>query len=182
MKLVTKFGKIQQGLLVFILGCSTSLTGGNLVGGSDSMTSVSFAGPITLSQQKLPHQSQGISGFVIYLSGNQMPTNQTDESRSNSQPVSTKVWIFSGKIMGTGSPRWLLEKAQKHPSLIGWTVSDSNGKFKVGLPPGEYTLLAEYGSNLYLNKFLGDGSFASVQVTTNQVTEVQLINDENAVF
>lgn len=182
MKLIKKFGTIKQGILVLILGCSASLTGGNLVGGSDSMTQVSFSGPITLSQQQLPHQSQGISGFVVYLSGNQMPTNQSDQSRGNSQPVRTKIWIFSGKILSTGSPRWPLDKAQKHPRLIGWTMSDANGKFQVGLPSGEYTVLAEYGTDLYLNKFLGDGSFASVQVINNQVTEVQLFNDENAAF
>jgi hypothetical protein len=182
MKSMTKFGKIKQGMLVLILGCSASLTAVNLVGGYDTMTQVSLSGPITPAKQQLPHQSQGISGFVFSLNGNQMPINQPDESRSNSQPVSTKVWIFAGKIIGTGSPRWPLEKAQQHPGLIGWTVSDSSGRFKVGLPPGEYTVLAEYGSDLYLNKFLGDGSFASVQVTANQVTEVKLINTENAVF
>jgi len=42
--------------------------------------------------------------------------------------------------------------------------------------------MAEYGFDLYLNKFLGDGSYASVQVNAHQVTEVQIINTENAFF
>jgi hypothetical protein len=52
----------------------------------------------------------------------------------------------------------------------------------VELPPGEYTLLAQYDDNLYLNNFLGDGSYGTVQVSNSQTSNIKLINTEKAYF
>jgi hypothetical protein len=179
---MAKFGILHQGIFVLIVGLSTWVVSLTFAGDFGSMRSVQLIGPVTSSQRQLPHQPQGIRGLILSLNGNQMPMIQPNESRSGSQPVSTKVWIFSGNIISSGSPRWSIEQARQNPNLIGWVVSNSAGEFEVGLPPGEYTLLTEYDSDLYLNEFFADGSYASIQVVQNQVTQVQLINTENAVF
>ncbi|WP_448379616.1 hypothetical protein [Gloeomargarita sp.] len=61
-------------------------------------------------------------------------------------------------------------------------MSDKDGRFQVGLPVGEYTLLIEDGEDLYLNEFGGDGTFATVQVQPQQITSVELRNTEQATF
>ena len=179
---MTKLKVMNPVILLSILGCSASLPAESLIEDSNSMKQIDFSSPTNLSNQQIPSQSQGVSGVVLYLTGNQIPSNEAFELRSAPQPLSTKVWIFSGKIKAPGSPYWALEEAKLNPSLIGWILSDSNGRFKVGLPPGEYTILAQYDSYLYLNQFLGNGNYAPVQVTANQITEVQLVNTQNAAF
>lgn len=126
-----------------------------------------------------PNQNQGVSGLVVLLQGNQMPT--VGSNRSTPEPVSTDVWVFSGRIQAKG-PRWAVAEASRHSNLVARVRSDAQGEFFVSLPPGEYTLFAQYGSNLYLNSFLGDGSYASVQVTQGKVTKTRLVNTERAAF
>jgi hypothetical protein len=141
---------------------------------------LNLKGPTTRSNDTLPSQPQGVTGTVFSSQGNQMPGNIARSS--GLLPVQTKVWIFSDRVTSPGSPRWSLEKARQHSNLVGWGLSDDEGNFSIGLPPGEYTLLAEYGQDLYLNSFLGDGSYASIQVHPLTVTEVQLANTDGAAF
>lgn len=128
-----------------------------------------------------PNQRQGVSGSVTRLQGNQIPGIDRSNRATPPSPVSTQVWIFSGRIPGKGS-HWSVSEAEKQPNLVSRVRSDEQGKFFVSLPPGEYTLLAQYGDNLYLNSFLGDGSYQSVRVSEGNVTEIRLVNTEGAVF
>lgn len=143
------------------------------------MTERLLKGARTRSGDLLPAQGQGIQGQVLRLSGNLMPSL---DRRPAPQPIQTKIWIFVGRVKGPGSPRWSLQQATQHPSLFGWVASDALGQFEVGLPTGEYTLLLEEGSDLYLNHFLEDGSYAAIQVDSLQVREIHLANTEAAVF
>ncbi len=120
-------------------------------------------------------------GIVTCLQGNQMPTVNRNNPRSEPSPVSTDVWIFSGRIPGKGT-HWPLSEAEKHPNLVARVRSDAQGEFFVSLAPGEYTVFAQYGSDLYLNLFMGEGSYGSVQVREGKVTETRLVNTESAAF
>lgn len=135
---------------------------------------------MTLSSMPSPNEAQGVSGLVLRLQGNQMPTVGGNRL-SEPEPVSTDIWVFSGRIQSKG-PRWSIAEAIKHSKLVTRVHSNQQGQFFVSLPPGEYTLFAEYGSNLYLNSFSGDGSYTSVQVTQGKVTKTRLVNTEGAVF
>ena len=130
----------------------------------------------------LSNELQGIVGTVQILSGNHMPSLSSGQNGQLTEPVSTKVWIFSSKVQSNFSPRWALAEAKQHPDLVGWVMSDTEGRFVVGLPVGEYTVLAQYEDDLYLNSFEDDGSYGLVEVTKNQTVEVDLINSENAAF
>jgi hypothetical protein len=129
----------------------------------------------------LSQSGQGIAGKIFRLSGDQMPTIDGSAGRKNPEVIQTTVWIFSGRIPASGT-KWPILQAQKHPNLIGQIYSDNEGKFFTELPSGEYTLLAQDGSDLYLNAFLGDGSYATVRVEKGQVTPMELVNTENAFF
>ena len=135
---------------------------------------------MTLSSMPSPNAAQGVSGLVVRLQGDQMPTVGASIP-SKPEPVSTDVWVFSGRIQSKG-PRWSITEASKHSNLVTRVHSDRQGEFFVSLPPGEYTLFAQYGSHLYLNSFLGDGSYTSVQVTPGKVTKTRLANTEGATF
>lgn len=143
-------------------------------------TAMSLPVSNTLNKMLSPTQ-EGVSGFVVRLQGNQMPTLGSNRLRIEPEPISTDVWVFSGRIQGKG-PRWAVSEASQNPNLVKRVRSDAQGKFFVSLLPGEYTLFAQYDSDLYLNSFLGDGSYASVQVIAGKVTQTRLLNTERAAF
>lgn len=182
MKPITRLNIVCLGIFVVVLAGHTALGERNLAENSNPVAQINLSGPITLSEQKLPYQPQGITGVVLSVQGDHMPAYAPNQSRLDPQPVVTKIWIFSGKIQSPGSPFWSIKDSQQHPNLIGWVQSDSTGKFEVGLPPGEYTIFEEYGTDLYLNQFSGDGSFISIQVEAYQLTKVHLMNTQNATF
>jgi hypothetical protein len=169
-----------------------------LINSKSYASSVLVEGPITSFGQHLAAETKGITGSVIKLSGNHFPPVRLP--RAKSDPVSTRVWIFAGRIAapivrkpytsGSGvtsfspvmSNRWSLAEARKSPNLIGWMSSDSDGRFQVGLKPGEYTLLVEYGKDLYSSGFRDGTSYGSIQVEANQILDIKLINSEDATF
>ncbi len=132
----------------------------------------------TETQQR---QNQGVRGAVTRVTGNQMPSIGENRQRSKPQPVKTSVWVFSGRIPAKGTSLSITE-AKQNFKLVTQVKTDKKGKFFVKLPPGEYTIFAQYGNDLYLNSFLGDGSFKTVQVTEGKITETRLVNSENASF
>lgn len=145
------------------------------------LAAVSLSASQALADRQQPNPGQGVRGVVVRLQGDQMPTVGSSKPRNPPELISTQVWIFSGRIRGQ-NPRWSVSEAQKHPNLIKKVRSDEQGNFFANLPPGEYTLFAQYGSDLYLNSFLGDGSYASVRVSEGKVTETRLVNSEGAAF
>ena len=126
--------------------------------------------------------TQGIQGRVRRLSGNQMPSNTEQPVSGNIDFVQTTIWIFADRIPGNGAPQWSLAEAEQHPNLVRRVESDRHGHYAVDLPPGEYTVFAQYGDVLYLNAFQADGSYKTTEVVPNQVQELDLTNTENAFF
>ncbi|PAX51929.1 hypothetical protein [Brunnivagina elsteri] len=133
------------------------------------------------TQEKAQRKTQGVSGIVTRVTGNQMPSIGENRQRSKPQPIKTSVWVFSGRIPAKGT-RLSITEARQNFKLVTQVKTDKNGKFFVKLLPGEYTIFAQYGNDLYLNSFLGDGSFKTVQVTEGKITETRLVNSENASF
>lgn len=126
--------------------------------------------------------TQGIQGRVSRLSGDQMPSIGEQANSGSTEFIQTTIWIFSDRIPGNGSPQWPISEAEQHPNLVRQVESSPDGCYWVELPPGEYTIFAQYGEILYLNSFQGDGSYASVEVIPNQLVEWDLTNTENAFF
>ena len=133
-----------------------------------------------------PPFNQGIQGQVIQVSGDYMPHLSSQRADlSNDQPsnrVQTKVWIFAGQILGTGSPQWSVASAIHHPNFVRSVESDRQGHYSVSLSPGEYTVFAQYDATLYLNAFQGNGSFKTVIVNEGEIVDLDLVNISNAIF
>ncbi len=97
---------------------------------------------------------QGIEGQVVALEGNFMPgpVAPGQVPGGTKKPLSVPVHIFRGKIEVRERPD------PKHPALLAVVKSDKEGKFRVPLPPGEYTVVAEISGKLYLNIFEFDAT------------------------
>lgn len=130
--------------------------------------------------------TQGIQGTVVQITGNQMP--MVGQKKAVPQPISATVWVFYGRIKPP-SDRWLVSEAQTSQNWITAVATDANGRFTIGLPAGEYTLLVQYepeangkSAYLYSNAYTKEGEYKSVVVEPTKVTEVSLTNTEKVTF
>jgi hypothetical protein len=99
--------------------------------------------------------------------------------RSQTRPRPGTVWIFAGRIAGRGV-RWAVQEARQYPAWVQKVTTDAAGRFVAELVPGEYTVFAQDGDDLYLNRFAGDGQYAAVQVQAGEMTWVDLVNTSHA--
>ena len=124
---------------------------------------------------------QGVTGQVVKLKGNFMPTIVSDNGtppprRKNEAPLAVPVYVFKGKVPVFAKPD------PKHPALVKIVQADQDGLFKVALPPGEYTVVAEINGQLYLNSFDGQNNWSTVQVKEGQWTPWPIRDTSEAAF
>jgi len=110
-----------------------------------------------------PRQAaQGIDVRVVKL-----PRAFTDPGEPGAgvqQPLPVPVHVFRGRVQPFEKPD------PHHPALLRIVQPDGAGRFRLPLPPGEYTLVLELDGRLYLNNWLEDGSWATATVRPGQWT------------
>ncbi len=133
---------------------------------------------------------QGIQGQVRYRQGNHLPQGGQGLNprsaagwRSAIPAISSikTVWIFAGRIAARGV-RWAVAEVQQYPGWVQQVTTDATGRFMVTLVPGDYTVFAQDGEDLYLNCFTGHGEYAWTPVRAGEMTTVDLVNSSAAVF
>lgn len=107
--------------------------------------------------------SSTVSGSIIKVTGNQFPSRGTRRSTAIDTPLMTKIYVFQGKIESAGDSSITYRSLNKKEFVI--VKSDNSGRFKIELPPGEYTIFAETDpGNLYRNSFDGMGNFSTITI------------------
>lgn len=110
--------------------------------------------------------SEGITGYVRVLKGNQMPMHGKAESAGRA--TQCEVYIFSAvpasNAVGT-SPLFSKINAR----LVATVKTDSTGHYAVHVPPGRYSLFVKEDKGFFSNE-LDDGFFTPVNVHANQLT------------
>ena len=94
---------------------------------------------------KLP--TQGVKGRVSEVRGNMMPGPGAGKRRGGGKPLAVPVHVFRGavKVMKAPDP--------KHARLVKIVRADKDGQYRLPLPPGRYTAVAEIDGKLYLNSY-----------------------------
>lgn len=122
---------------------------------------------------------QGVKGKVIYYKGNFMPGSATGKMT----PVSRKVLVFKPILSTNYSPKEGVFFENIKEEKVAEVMSNENGDFIVGLPPGKYSILVEEeGKGLYGNSFDGQGMLVIVEVFPNQATELEIKLTHEATF
>ncbi len=86
-------------------------------------------------------RAQGVEGRVISIFQDMMP-GPGPRAGPAVTALAVPVHVFWGKLVP-------LDKIDpKHPALVKVAQADQNGRFKVALPPGVYTVVAEIDSQL----------------------------------
>ena len=138
---------------------------------------------------------QGVRGHVIEKTGNFMPgvvgksttpnaprkAGAPDTTRKTT-PLSVPVHVYRGAIARTE------RHDPKSPAYVTTVTSDANGEYRVALPAGTYTVVAEIDGKLYLNSFgagaaAGDADrWSTVDVTPNAFAEWNIEDTSGATF
>lgn len=107
--------------------------------------------------------SSTVSGSIIKVTGNQFPSRGNRPSTAIDTPLMTKIYVFQGKIESAGDSSITYRSLNKKEFAI--VKSDNSGRFKIELPPGEYTIFAETDpGKLYRNSFDGRGNFSTITI------------------
>ena len=119
---------------------------------------------------------QGVIGKVVKLKGNFMPTIGLGGGNRQIIPLSVPIWVFKGKVKPFSRPN------RNHPALVKIVRSDKNGLFRIVLPPGRYTIVAQIKGRLYLNSYDGEGFWTSVIVKKGRWTTFNIKDTSEAVY
>ena len=118
---------------------------------------------------------QGVQGRVLKLTGNFMPSIGGPPG-GKTQPLAVPVHIFKGSL------RPLAKPDPKHPALVTIVQADKDGRYRAALPPGTYTVVAEIDGKLYLNLFLGEGTWGTVKVEKGKWIAWDIKDTSDAAF
>jgi len=124
--------------------------------------------------------SQGIKGHVSLEKEATMPMK--DKSKQHGSPFSTIVYVYEAtnlnQLIGQQG-NWAKGLQAK---LVKQVRSDINGKFKLNLSPGKYTIVLGYKEGVYIPFFSGNTGVAYVEVLKRQYQEIDLTITASSIF
>ena len=125
-----------------------------------------------LQLQGVTFQVQGIEGIARRPSGNHMPSPKVH--RAQAAGVKTTICIFSltnlsevKKIDDAGR----FSAVRTH--LVRQFDTDDSGRFRIGLPPGTYSVFTKRGNVLYATRRDEKNNIAPVEVLPGKMTRVE---------
>jgi hypothetical protein len=137
-----------------------------------------FIVPLLLVSCELLAQ-QGITGSVVVRAGNQMPS--PDEKMAAPRPVKRVVLIYELTRQDQAVMENGIFSAVK-TRLVKQTRSKRNGRFRVMLPPGRYTVFVKEIDGLYANQWDAKMNIHPVTVEQGVFAEIRIEITRAATF
>ena len=122
---------------------------------------------------------EGIEGQVFWISGNQMPG--PGRGVSAQQGVSREIVVYQ-KLLDGQVQRDNQFVAELPGPPIATDRSQPDGKFKIRLPPGEYSLFTREERGLFVNVIDRNGCLNCIVVQPRKFTWVTITVDYEAVY
>ncbi|MBL0884257.1 MAG: carboxypeptidase regulatory-like domain-containing protein [Chitinophagaceae bacterium] len=125
--------------------------------------------------------TQGISGIITELRGNQMPMKGAPENKPH--PVSVTLLVYEPTHL---SQVQRVETSALYTAIntrkVASVLSDSTGTFRVALPPGTYSLFVQQGKFFFANSFDSQNNIQLVTVEANKVTSFNITINSSATY
>jgi hypothetical protein len=122
---------------------------------------------------------QGITGKVVWVSGNQMP----GPGNQNRPPEGIQREIH---IYKPATPQQTKQAngfyTAVHTELVATVLTNANGSFTAKLPPGEYSVFTKEKEGLFANIFDGQGRIHVIEVKPGNFTEITFRVDYQAAY
>jgi len=128
---------------------------------------------------------QGITGRIVWLEGNLMPTigDKTYSNKASGIPIQRTIWIYNAvKRSDTNTGHSPLFYSEVHGKLIRKIKTDKNGFFRIKLNAGKYSVFVQEEAGLFANVFDGEGFINPVTVETGKFTDVVIKVNYKAVY
>ena len=125
--------------------------------------------------------TQGVTGTVTWLEGNQMPSVGPDNGKTSAKPVVRTLHFYLPAKDGDARQANGFY-ANVSTKLVAKTTSDEAGNFAIKLPPGKYSVFIEEADGLWANRFDGQGHINPVTVTAGQTTTLNIKIDYKAFY
>ena len=125
--------------------------------------------------------NQGIEGKVVFTTGNRMPS--PDVVAPKPKGIKTTLYIYQlTNINQVNRQENSSFYRAINTTLVDNVESDSDGSFKINLPPGKYSLFVKKDTLFYANWFDENNNIAPVEVVADKMTKVEFKVDYNAVY
>jgi hypothetical protein len=134
-----------------------------------------------ISFPTVPLQASGVEGYVFLISGNRMPS----PGKSLSKPKGIKTILYLYELTKLTQVTRQEESAfytSISTKLVRKFSSDSNGYFKILLPPGQYSLFVKKKELFYANHFDGENNISPVSVLPHTISQVNFNIDYDAAY
>ncbi len=124
------------------------------------------------------NQPQGITGRVLWLEGNLMPSvgDTTMTDRLAGKPVQRTLYIHEAttpdetvKVQNSG-----IFYSEIQTRLVKKVKTDGSGTFRAELPPGKYSIFVQEKDGFFANIFDGEGHINPVTVEEDKFTEIEI--------
>ncbi len=123
--------------------------------------------------------SQGITGIVEQISGNQMPRIGREPDKP--KPFHTTVFFYAPtditQVQRIGETPLYTSIFTK---LIATTETDSLGKFTATLPVGRYSVFVQVEKKFFANNFDIRNNISLVTVEENKLVEIKILVNHKA--
>jgi len=131
-------------------------------------------------EQQTPIE-QGITGKVLWVSGNQMPSPDAPQS-SGKRGIQRTIYVYELTNASQATTTDGVFHTNIQTKLVTQVETDANGNFAVSLPPGKYSLFTKEEKGLYANLFDGEMNIFPVEVQRGQVTNVEFLINYKASY
>ncbi len=166
-------------LALLLLAACCGSKQGNATTGSETET---ITQPETTQvQQNQAAIKQGITGHILWESGNRMPSPDAPPAESK-RGVERTVYIYELTNANQVTTQDGVFHTNIQTNLVTEIVTDANGRFAVALKPGKYSLFTKEEKGLYANLFDGEMNIFPVEVKEGQVTDVEFLINYGASY
>lgn len=114
---------------------------------------------------------QGIRGKITWSEGNQMPG--PDQKSGAAKGIKRKILVYEVSTMEqTVQEEGFFTKV--NTKLVKEAKSCKNGRFRIKLPPGTYSVFVQEAKGLWANLFNEKGQINAVQIKANTWTALNI--------
>jgi hypothetical protein len=141
-----------------------------------------FVSVVSMAQKRKKSENQGITGFILWKVGNQMPSPDMPIVAKQGSPVEREVYVYALTNQKQTDATMMPFFSNITTKLIIKTKSGKDGKLRVRLPVGYYSLFVKEEKGLYANQFDDAMNIFVVRVSRRKWSNITFLIDYQSAY